>query len=512
MCGGPGLPRVPRRACARRPQWCCGPPGSACAPRVLICGVAGAAPPRLLASCGAPELSLLSARRPCAHLSSFVRCVVAWLVLQQSGNSTGARLLPAPQNPHPPCAGAAGTTSLMISARRTPGCATTRTQTARWPAGECALAVDARLWRAEAWQSDAPRWPALGWSHGQVRQPSLATLQALATPACPAAPLAGRPPLTPASAAAVAAPPQPQVGLWVPDHSHGQPHRHRGQQHVEQHAHCHGRPRHVQPRGQGAQGGREKRLGWGTPCPGKMRARTACVCGSFEALRVQSDAPDAARSPEAEGGRRALAARAHRKSSGARPGALPASTRAGPPLHTVRRGVAGVAHLPEPGRRVRVCRVWRAHRVPLGRHQQVPVDGEKEGQTERTAFCASAGVRPSDSRCDDHCPASWPGPFAKRHPLHALHPPLPQVRIGGGVYPEIKEPDYLAGAPGALALAALRHAHCYTGPSRRVGTWRAMVGACFGSAACAGGTDYRVDSAASKTMLNTLMYKLSYYE
>lgn len=47
----------------------------------------------------------------------------------------------------------------------------------------------------------------------------------------------------------------------------------------------------------------------------------------------------------------------------------------------------------------------------------------------------------------------------------------PQVRIGGGVFPEIKEADYLAG-----------------------------------------GSDYRVDAAATKTMLNSLMYRLSYYE
>ncbi len=46
-----------------------------------------------------------------------------------------------------------------------------------------------------------------------------------------------------------------------------------------------------------------------------------------------------------------------------------------------------------------------------------------------------------------------------------------QVRIGGGVYPDIKEPDYLAG-----------------------------------------GSDYRVDAEAPKAMQNCLMYKLSYHE
>ena len=30
------------------------------------------------------------------------------------------------------------------------------------------------------------------------------------------------------------------VGLRVPDDRHGQPHRHRGQQHLEQHPHRHG--------------------------------------------------------------------------------------------------------------------------------------------------------------------------------------------------------------------------------------------------------------------------------
>jgi hypothetical protein len=47
----------------------------------------------------------------------------------------------------------------------------------------------------------------------------------------------------------------------------------------------------------------------------------------------------------------------------------------------------------------------------------------------------------------------------------------PQVRIGGGVYPEIKEADYLT----------------------KDG-------------------DYRIDGAGSPQMLNTLMYKLSYYQ
>ena len=46
-----------------------------------------------------------------------------------------------------------------------------------------------------------------------------------------------------------------------------------------------------------------------------------------------------------------------------------------------------------------------------------------------------------------------------------------QVRIGGGVYPDIVEADYLAG-----------------------------------------GTDYRVDAAGTKTMHNSLMYRLCYHE
>jgi dolichyl-diphosphooligosaccharide--protein glycosyltransferase len=58
-----------------------------------------------------------------------------------------------------------------------------------------------------------------------------------------------------------------------------------------------------------------------------------------------------------------------------------------------------------------------------------------------------------------------------RGPAAPAHVPGLQVRIGGGVYPEIKEPDYLAG-----------------------------------------GQEYRVDAAGTKTMLNTLMYKLCYYE
>ncbi len=57
------------------------------------------------------------------------------------------------------------------------------------------------------------------------------------------------------------------------------------------------------------------------------------------------------------------------------------------------------------------------------------------------------------------------------YPSDDINKFLWMVRIGGGVYPEIKEPDYLT-ADG----------------------------------------DYRVDGAASPTMLNTLMYKLSYYQ
>lgn len=45
------------------------------------------------------------------------------------------------------------------------------------------------------------------------------------------------------------------------------------------------------------------------------------------------------------------------------------------------------------------------------------------------------------------------------------------MRIGAGVYPEIKEPDYLAG-----------------------------------------GVSYRIDGQATKTMLSSLMYRLSYYQ
>jgi dolichyl-diphosphooligosaccharide--protein glycosyltransferase len=48
---------------------------------------------------------------------------------------------------------------------------------------------------------------------------------------------------------------------------------------------------------------------------------------------------------------------------------------------------------------------------------------------------------------------------------------LLQVRIGGGVYPEIKEQDYIGE-----------------------------------------GGQYRIDSGASPTMLKSLMYKLSYHE
>lgn len=48
---------------------------------------------------------------------------------------------------------------------------------------------------------------------------------------------------------------------------------------------------------------------------------------------------------------------------------------------------------------------------------------------------------------------------------------ISQVRIGGGVFPDIVESDYLAG-----------------------------------------GTDYRVDAAGTKTMHNSLMYRLCYNE
>lgn len=46
-----------------------------------------------------------------------------------------------------------------------------------------------------------------------------------------------------------------------------------------------------------------------------------------------------------------------------------------------------------------------------------------------------------------------------------------QVRIGGGVYPDIVEADYLAG-----------------------------------------GTDYRIDAQGTKTMHSSLMYRLCYHE
>lgn len=54
--------------------------------------------------------------------------------------------------------------------------------------------------------------------------------------------------------------------------------------------------------------------------------------------------------------------------------------------------------------------------------------------------------------------------------LLTTSPPAPQVRIGGDVYPEIKEPDYLT-ADG----------------------------------------DYRIDASAPQNMLRSLMYRLSYY-
>eukprot|EP00197_Chlamydomonas_leiostraca_P007871 CAMPEP_0202860940 /NCGR_PEP_ID=MMETSP1391-20130828/2496_1 /ASSEMBLY_ACC=CAM_ASM_000867 /TAXON_ID=1034604 /ORGANISM="Chlamydomonas leiostraca, Strain SAG 11-49" /LENGTH=750 /DNA_ID=CAMNT_0049540229 /DNA_START=40 /DNA_END=2292 /DNA_ORIENTATION=+ len=57
------------------------------------------------------------------------------------------------------------------------------------------------------------------------------------------------------------------------------------------------------------------------------------------------------------------------------------------------------------------------------------------------------------------------------YPSDDINKFLWMVRIGGGVFPEIKEPDYLAG-----------------------------------------GTDYRVDAQGTKTMLNSLMYRLSYYD
>ncbi|MEW5316146.1 MAG: hypothetical protein WDW38_007532 [Sanguina aurantia] len=57
------------------------------------------------------------------------------------------------------------------------------------------------------------------------------------------------------------------------------------------------------------------------------------------------------------------------------------------------------------------------------------------------------------------------------YPSDDINKFLWMVRIGGGVYPEIKEPDFLAG-----------------------------------------GTDYRIDAQGTKTMLNTLMYKLSYLD
>jgi len=66
------------------------------------------------------------------------------------------------------------------------------------------------------------------------------------------------------------------------------------------------------------------------------------------------------------------------------------------------------------------------------------------------------------------------GSYAETRPqakcVHALRNAL-QVRIGGGVYPDIVEADYLAG-----------------------------------------GTDYRVDAAGTKTMLSSLMYRLCYYK
>jgi len=57
------------------------------------------------------------------------------------------------------------------------------------------------------------------------------------------------------------------------------------------------------------------------------------------------------------------------------------------------------------------------------------------------------------------------------YPSDDINKFLWMVRIGGGTYPEIKEPDYLAG-----------------------------------------GQEYRVDAAGTKTMLNTLMYKMSYLD
>lgn len=56
------------------------------------------------------------------------------------------------------------------------------------------------------------------------------------------------------------------------------------------------------------------------------------------------------------------------------------------------------------------------------------------------------------------------------YPSDDINKFLWMVRIGGGVFPEIKEPDYM-GKEGY----------------------------------------YRIDKDASPTMLNTLMYKLSYY-
>ena len=71
---------------------------------------------------------------------------------------------------------------------------------------------------------------------------------------------------------------------------------------------------------------------------------------------------------------------------------------------------------------------------------------------------------PTDTHTRGFHVTGLPSPFYPNLPAY-------QVRIGGGVYPEIREPDYLAG-----------------------------------------GQDYRVDAHGTPTMLNCLMYKMSYLE
>jgi hypothetical protein len=242
------------------------------------------------------------------------------------------------------------------------------------------------------------------------------------------------------------------------------------------------------------------------------------------------------------------------------------------------------ARVQVPGCRVCVCRVWWPHRLLIRRHQQIPLDGGRTRtppsqpahplgpprllsespipqpsrgcrsarSVHAAAACRGGKESPNQSNFLGAGASLTSLPARCAHSIchiytHTHACARTQVRIGGGVYPEIKEKDYLSANVRALGAApgagpcwqgrrgaagagkgtgrcrhtgAVKPAVCNPGKgssppaSSPHGRGSARLSLCraYLSPTPPAQGEYRIDAEGNPIMLKSLMYKLSYYE